>query len=110
MLEIYLIEKIRIKATPIVSHYYSLFEGAEIDGIEGCLHPFDDVWKILAPLEFGLSFGGVGEVDEEVPGILEGVGCIEGFPDLIVVGPPLQENNDFLAVGVTFKVVLERFD
>lgn len=93
-----------------MSDYYSFFVRAKIDSIESSLHPLHDFWEILPPLKFRLGFGSVREVDVELPGIFEGVKRIKGFPYLMIIWPTLQEDNDFLARRVTFKVVLEWFD
>ena len=86
-----------------------VLELPEVDLVEGGFHPLDDDWEILSPFDLGLCFGGVGEVDEENLVVLQSLGMLEGFPDLVVVGPSLQEHDDVLALLVSFQEILQRF-
>lgn len=68
----------------------------------------NDHWEILSPGDLFLSFGGVGEVDEEALIVLEGVLGIQRLPDSVVVGPALDKHYDVLGLQIAFEEVLER--
>jgi hypothetical protein len=80
------------------------FVGVEF--FEGGSESLSDDGEVLAPLEFGLVGGGVGEVDEEesvVGG--EFVFPVDPVPHEVVVGPALEEDKEGLAVGFSLDKV-----
>ena len=105
----YLIEEVIVGTTKVVGHYHFVLVLLKVDFIEGGFHSLHNHWEILSPFDLSLCLRSVGVIDEEYLVVLQSLSMLKGFPDLVVVGPSLQEYDDVLALMVAIQKILQRF-
>ena len=104
----YLIKEVEVVASPVMSHHNFFLVLLQPYFLESAFHSLHNNRKVLPPLDFLLRFGGVGKVDEEHPAIFKRLLVVDRFPNLAVVRPPLQKDNNFLAVLIALQEILQR--